>query len=196
MWRGARSSELKTRIAKHLSGRVRAPGACVMLSWTLIVSVVVITARWLRVLIRCTRKRFRRYKMYQQTVFVPSKTFPRYKIPRAHYKWGTQCPRVFPESRWVCSVLWNLVIKKSTWIIDGVAEVPAETRGHPWPRKWEEPAPAGGMSASEGLRRDLRCAVDKTHRLLSNKTIHCCRCAINVCAVKIPRGNFDDSREK
>ena len=32
------------------------------------------------------------------------------------------------------------------------------------------------MSASEGLRRDLRCAVDKTHRLLSNMTIRCNRC--------------------
>ena len=38
------------------------------------------------------------------------------------------------------------------------------------------PAPLGGMSASEGLRRNLRCAVDKTHRLLSNMTIRCNRC--------------------
>ena len=36
----------------------------------------------------------------------------------------------------------------------GGREVPAQTR-HPRPRKWEVPAPAGGMSASEGLHRDL-----------------------------------------
>ena len=50
------------------------------------------------------------------------------KSPEHIKNWRTQCPCVFPESRWVCSVLWNLDIKESTWIIDGVAEVPAETR--------------------------------------------------------------------
>ena len=59
---------------------LRSPAIIITVHRHHVLPTPLITIYWSRAAIPCTRKRFKWYKMQQQTDFVPLKTFPRYQM--------------------------------------------------------------------------------------------------------------------